>query len=114
MSAKLLVPSGGLVQASEGEMFSPTQFGLDLLAACLMGSAPPSLKLEDDSVNAPAALALLIPETAAIAKAAARRVIERVSRNDMRCLLFVFMHFTSHFPANPAHPIVRTPSTPHP
>src|SRR5689334_16624160 len=63
--AKLLVPSGGLLQASAGETFSPTQFGLDLLfPAILVASRSPSLKLVDDNVNTPCALAFWAPHRA--------------------------------------------------
>ena len=54
------MPSGGLVQDSAGETFSPTQFGLDLLLpANFVASRSPSLKLVDDSVNTPCARGVL-------------------------------------------------------
>jgi hypothetical protein len=53
-----LVPSGGLAQDNAGEMFSPTQFGLDLLLpANFVASRSPSLKPVEDSVNTPCAWA---------------------------------------------------------
>src|SRR5690349_593549 len=71
--AKLLVPSGGLLQASAGETFSPTQFGLDLLfPAIFVASLSPSLKLVDDRVNTPCALALWAPHRAPKATVKAR------------------------------------------
>src|SRR5882724_7779635 len=70
--AKLLVPSGGLAQDNAGDMFSPTQFGLDLLLpAFFTASRSPSLKLGDDSVNAPCALACCVPQDRASARAPA-------------------------------------------
>src|SRR6185369_15704366 len=58
-SAKLLVPSGGSVQASGGDTFSPTQFGLRCLSlpAFLIASSPLSLSADEVSVSTPAALA---------------------------------------------------------
>src|SRR5689334_13909997 len=71
--AKLLVPSGGLLQASAGETFSPTQFGLDLLLpAIFVASRSPSLKLVDDNVNTPCALTFWAPDRAPKATAKAR------------------------------------------
>src|ERR1700686_541501 len=63
MSAKLFVPAGGFFHSSGGEMFSPTQLGLDLsLPACFTASLPLSSKLGEDSENSSAAMALaLIP-----------------------------------------------------
>src|SRR3954466_8801994 len=51
--AKLLVPSGALAQASGGEIFSPTQFGLRCLSAqaFLTASWSLSFKAEEDSVS---------------------------------------------------------------
>src|SRR5437868_12255026 len=54
-STKLLVPSGGLIQESCGEMLSPTQFALfgafALLLAAFTGSMPPSLKVVEEISN---------------------------------------------------------------
>src|SRR5262245_60829247 len=71
--AKLLVPSGGLLQDNAGETFSPTQFGLDLLLpANLVASLSPSLKAGDVRVNTDCALALWAAPRAPKATAAAR------------------------------------------
>src|SRR5436190_18814215 len=58
-SAKLLVPSGGLAQASGGDTFSPTQFGERCLSlhAFLTASSPLSLSADEVSVSTPAAWA---------------------------------------------------------
>src|ERR1700760_458784 len=70
---RLLVPSGTPLHDRAGEMFSPTQFGLDLLLpAFLTASRPPSLKSGDDSVKAAWALALCAPPTAASVTAKAK------------------------------------------
>src|SRR5271169_4954484 len=55
--AKLLVPSGTFDQASGGEMFSPTQFGVLCLSlhAFFVARAPLSGTADDDSVNTSAA-----------------------------------------------------------
>src|ERR1700676_3145467 len=61
MSAKLLVPTGGFFHSSGGEMFSPTQLGLDLsLPAFFTASLPLSSKLGEDSENSSAAMALAL------------------------------------------------------
>src|SRR5204863_9626909 len=71
--AKLLVPSGGLLQDSAGETFSPTQFGLDLLLpAIFVASRSPSLKLVDDNVNTPCAAAFWAPHSAPTATVKAK------------------------------------------
>src|SRR4051812_586143 len=71
--AKLLVPSGGLLQDSAGETFSPTQFGFDLLLpAIFVASRSPSLKLVDDNVNTPCAAAFWAPHSAPTATVKAK------------------------------------------
>src|SRR6516162_10875429 len=57
--AKLLVPSGTFDQASGGEMFSPTQFGVLCLSlqAFLVASVPLSWIAGEVSVSTSAALA---------------------------------------------------------
>src|SRR6202000_1045840 len=85
-SAKLLVPPGGLDQFSAGEMFSPTQFGLDLLLpANLVASRSPSLKLGEVSVNTPCALA---GETLSATSATAPASIE--PRRNMTSSLYLY------------------------
>src|ERR1700749_3310577 len=59
MSGKLLVPSGTFSQASGGERFSPTQFGLLCLSAHAFFTASVPLSATEDelSVSTPAARA---------------------------------------------------------
>src|SRR5215468_5199378 len=57
--AKLLVPSGTFDQASGGEMFSPTQFGVLCLSlhAFFVARTPLSWTADEDRVNTSAARA---------------------------------------------------------
>src|SRR5262245_44659935 len=110
--AKLLVPSGGLLQDSAGETFSPTQFGLDLLLpAIFVASLSPSLKLVDDSVNTPCALALWAPHRAPKATVKAR--IEFFFNMALPFLLALFVG-AKVIRRSPRRRIERSPSTLHP
>src|SRR5262245_19399576 len=109
--AKLLVPSGGLLQDSAGETFSPTQFGLDLLfPAIFVASLSPSLKLVDDSVNTPCALAFWAPHRAAKATVKARIEFFFMA---VPFLLALFVG-TNVIRRSPRHRIERSPSALHP
>src|SRR5262245_41744680 len=71
-SARLLVPAGRFDHDSSGEIFSPTQFGFDLLLpAILVCSRSPSLNDFDVIVNTPCACALWAPHPIASATAPA-------------------------------------------
>ena len=62
------MPAGGLAQANGGEMFWPTQLGLDLLSpAFFTASRSPSLKADEDSVKGSAAWAAWAPSATAAA-----------------------------------------------
>src|SRR5882757_5913743 len=64
------MPSGGLAQASGGDTFSPTQFGLALLLpAFFSASRSPSLKLDEEIVNGSAAWAVCARQRTATAAA---------------------------------------------
>src|SRR5882757_11219787 len=65
------MPSGGLAQASGGDTFSPTQFGLALLLpAFFTANRSPSLKLDEEIVNGSAAYAAVCARQKAAAAAA--------------------------------------------
>src|ERR1043166_3106555 len=111
--AKLLVPSGGLLQASAGETFSPTQFGLSLLLpAIFVASRSPSLKLVDDNVNTPCAPAFWAPHRAPKATVKAR--IELFLNMTLPFLLAFSVVGTDIIRRSPRRRIVRSPSTLHP
>src|ERR1043165_8984493 len=105
--AKLLVPSGGLLQDSAGETLSPTQLGLDLLLpAILVASRSPSLKLDDDSVNTPCALALWAPQRAPKATVRARTIFFFMT------LPFCWRFLSDVIRRSPRRWIARNPSSP--
>src|SRR5262245_4414421 len=111
--AKLLVPSGGLLQASAGETFSPTQFGLDLLfPAIFVASRSPSLKLVDERVKTPCALALWAPHRALRATVKAR--IELFLNMTLPFLLAFSVIGTNLIRRSPRRRTVRSPSILHP
>src|SRR5215470_7922087 len=73
--AKLLVPSGTFSQASGGERFSPTQFGLLCLSAqaFFVARVPLSATADEFSVSTPAARATGAAERDAAANPAISR-----------------------------------------
>src|SRR4029077_14058234 len=75
--------------------FSPTQFGLDLLLpAFFVARRSPSLKLGDDSVNTPCALAACEANRAATATEAARIEARRSMRfSPLFCLWVLLLSF---------------------
>src|ERR1700752_3347898 len=110
--AKLLGPSGGLLPDRVGDTFSPTQFGLDLLfPAIFVASLSPSLKLDDDRVNTPCALALWAPHTAPKATLKAR--IKFFFSMTLPFLL-AFLVVTNVIRRSPRRRTARNPSTLHP
>src|SRR5712691_8585430 len=77
-SAKLFVPSGGFAQASGGDKFSPTQFGLLCLSlhAFLTASVPLSGNADEVNVSTSAALAPRLPIAASVNVAPANSMVK--------------------------------------
>src|ERR1043166_5385749 len=110
--AKLLVPSGGLLQASAGETFSPTQFGLDLLLpAIFVASRSPPLKPADANANTPCAPSFGAPHRAP--KATVKASIKLFLGMALPFLLAFSVVGTDIIRRSPRRRIVRSPSTLH-